>query len=243
MKRLAVAAFTALLLTLAAPAPALAATGVARVLSLDVQMWPEDIATSTTLIVVATVPTGTVGTVTLPLPAGAQMTWAGEIFPDGSAQDVPHSPIFGPDNLTLTLPVRKSNTVQYEAQYRSLKVKGTRRTATLDWVQSAAADITQFAFKLPPDTGGVKTTPAFKGAPATNAAGEKLYIVADQKLKVGDRFTAVISYDKTAQPVVPVAQPRNTLLEVLVALLAVGLVALALLVVRQRRKGAAPPLS
>ncbi|HEY3317281.1 MAG TPA: hypothetical protein VGK50_02495 [Coriobacteriia bacterium] len=219
----------------ATPAPLQNAKPVTPQL-VDVQLWPEDVKGSMTIIVVALVPTSTPlpATVALPLPKGATVTWAGEIF-ENNSQDVQRSARMSPDGASLSIATAKSRFVQYEAQYKPYVDRGNRRYAQLDWVQSKPAGVVRFAFRMPPFSNDVKSSPPFARTSAANSAGEKIYSLADRKLKVGEAVKLSVDYIPQA-PALPTApQGPDILLLSLLAVLGIVLAALAFVVVRSRR--------
>lgn len=230
---------TALALAVAAPAHAAEETPTVTPVVIDVQLWPEDVPGSTSLVVVAVLPTDTPfpARVTLPVPKGTQLTWVGEIFPANDQEDIPRQPeVPADDKVTIT--VEKSRYVQYEGQYRPYRDSGGRRRATIDWVQTAPAGALQFAFKLPITAEQVKTEPAYEGSPDTNERGEKLYTLPDRKLAVGESLEVSIEYEPSqAQDGQGVPGGTDIVLYVLFGLLGVAVVALVIVWARQRQAG------
>ena len=94
--------------------------------------------------------------------------------------------------------------MQYEAQYDPYVDKGGRRYAKLTWVQTTPAPLEQFAVKLPLTSDDPNIGPKPIGVPSVNGAGEKLYLLPDQKLKVGETLTITVDYvprlPQTAEP-------------------------------------------
>jgi hypothetical protein len=206
---------------------------------LDVQFWPEDSPGSTTLIVVAALPTGTPlpAEVTMPLPAGAHLAWIGELGVAGG-QDIQHEPTLSPDKKTVTVTVQKSRLAQYEAAYAPYQDRGGRRYATLRWDQSSPAGVTRFAVKLPPVAADLRTVPAFAGVPqVSQQTGEKLYSLPNEKLAVGSTVTLAIDYNPgttAASATRPAKQQPDTILTVVLVLLGITVVVLITVVLRSR---------
>lgn len=239
----------AALLAFAAPVAAIAVQALstgrpksavtpARITNLDVQYWPEDPTSPSgaTMIVVAVLPTDTPmpAVVDMPLPAGARVTWSGEISQSSAASDTQRPfTTATPAGDVIRITTRKSRIVQYEASYPTYRTESGRRVATLTWVESAPADSTTLSFKLPLQATDVRSDPAFAGPPDVNQAGEKLYSLASRAIKQGESFKLTVNYAAAANT----AEPAKTdlLLPTLFGLLAVAVIALIAVVLRQRR--------
>lgn len=203
---------------------------------IDVQLWPEDVKGSTTLVVVAVVPTSAPlpAAVSIPLPAGANITWAGEIL--GTGSDVQRQPEFSKSRDAVTITTQKSRLVQYEAQYKPSVDRGGRRFAEVDWVQSVPSHQVTFAFRLPALATGAKTTPKAVGDPAVNNAGDKLYTLPVQDLAVGKGSKVAVDYVPPLPDLGLQAQQGPDILMIsLFSAVGLVLVVLAVVVVRSRR--------
>jgi hypothetical protein len=213
---------------------------LAKIASIDVQVWPAELAgASTPLIVVATLPTATPlpAKVRMPLPKGARVTWSGEIFNGGPSADEqrPFKTVSGTGGDAVEIVVQKTRDVQYEADYTPARDVNGRRVATLEWVETVATGPMHVAFKLPAVASDVKTTPAYTGQPQANEQGERLYILPERTLKVGEKFTASVDYlPRMAVPESPTGG-RDLLVPGLIALLVAVVAILLFLVARQRR--------
>jgi hypothetical protein len=204
---------------------------------IDVQLWPEDVKGSMTLVVVAAVPTSTPfpAAVTIPLPQGATITWAGEIF-GGGTNDVQRQPDVSKDQRTVTITAQKSRFVQYEARYKPYVVRNGRHLAELDWVQSAPAARMDFAFRLPALASDVHSAPKPVRDPDVNQSGDKLYTLPTQKLAVGKTFKFSVDYLGEMYDIGLQPKPAPDILMIsLFSVLGLVVVALVVVIVRSRR--------
>jgi hypothetical protein len=217
-----------------ATAQGLAAAKPAVPNQLDVQLWPEDSPDKMAVLIVGRLSTDTPlpARVTLPLPKGATIRWAGEIF-ESSKPDIRQDPTVAPDGKSVTLIAVESRLVQVESVYTRTKDSGGRRYATLDWVQSQPAGKMLFGFKLPLAAEDPKSDPGYVGHPATNAQGEKVYVLAPRSLALGQAFKLQVDY-LPSQPANFAAGP-DMLLIVVAVLLVISLAALGFMLIRARK--------
>ncbi len=244
MKRLSFAIVAMFVVALVLPLPAsarkqsVATPQAARIVNLDVQVWTEDPSSpsGTTLIVVAQLPTGTPmpAKVLMPVPAGAGVSWSGEIFSGTGSADVPRPfTTETPAGDVIAITTQKSRVVQYEAAYAAPQTQGGRRVETLAWVQTAPADTVSFSFKVPVLASDVRTNPAYVGTPDVNSTGEKLYSLVPRPLATGSALKVSVDY-LIASTSSSVPAQRDLLLPILVGLLVIAVVALAVVALRQR---------
>ncbi len=165
-----------------------------------VQFWPEGDPAASILIVSVTLPEGTElpATVRLPLPAGAQVTWAGEIIGTNIEDDIlrPHTFVDGVGGQSIELTLEQTLTAQYDANYTPLDVRGGDYSVTLDWVQTEPAEATDIAVRLPGSVADIVIDPAPVGDPQTNVTGEKLYTLSPVTLEPGQAQPVNVSYSR-----------------------------------------------
>ncbi len=206
----------------------------------DVQLWPEDVMGGMTLVVQAAVPSSATlpASVAIPLPKGATVTWAGEIF-DTVDRDVERQPQLAADKSSLTITTAKSRVVQYEAQCDPYVERDGRRVARLDWVQSTPAVQTRIAFRLPSTVSDVKSTPAFSDRPAPDpgGSGNLLYSIPARSMKTGEKLTVSVDYaPRSSATPKPEARRPDYLLIALGAAIVVAMAGLAVVVMRSRQR-------
>ena len=237
--------------TAAAPALTAAAPGTAP--SINVELWPGggDQGT-TTMIAVAEVP-GSVKlptTVRMPLPAGAQVTWAGQILGADISGDIPEKPrvVAARGGQFVELTASKSRIVQYEAVLGPAKIQGDAHDATLAWVQTTAASLVRFAVRLPIAATNVVIKPAPAGDPTRDdQLAQMLYPLAPVSLKPGATYTLSVNYnlapgagspgaasDATGEGSAPAASSSAPGWVFAVLLVAVAVVPLVVMVIRRR---------
>jgi hypothetical protein len=240
MQRQLLRVFVAGLVIASVFAPATAAaqavdTGTSRY---AVQFWPEGDPQGSILIVSLTLPEGTPlpATVRLPLPAGAQITWAGEIIGGDISNDIlrPHTFVEGAGGQSIELTLEETLSAQYDASYVPLEVSGGDYDITLDWVQTEPAEATDFAVRLPGTVTDISLDPVPVGDPQTNPAGERLYTLSPVTLAPGQAQTVRVSYSRPE--LAGSGSGVEGIMPWLLAALAAAVIALAAAIVVSRRK-------
>lgn len=192
-------ALLTLALVVCAPAVALAQTSVP---SYAVQAWvggdpgsPDRVL----LIASARVPTSTSlpTTISIPLPDGVEVSWAGEIVsPDGTA-DIRRTGTItesvGGRAYTFTL--EEGYEGQIEGLWKALEERDDSRVGVeLTWVQTVPAEIVAFSVRTPAGAQAIRVEPQSNAAPQENAAGERLYTLPSKDLAPGAKHVLDISY-------------------------------------------------
>jgi hypothetical protein len=217
--------------------PALAATPA----SLEVQLWPSE-PDGSVLVVGVELPAGTKlpASVRVPVPAGANVTWVGEVFGGDPSADVEVAYTkekgVGGDVLVATL--TKSRSLQYEATLPAPAEAAGRFTSTVEWVQSAPAPQVGLSVKTASTAGDVRVEPASPSAPQTNASGERLYTLPPAQLALGKSVTLKVSWITVAPGTASstTAGSASPVLYVLAALLVIALLALAVVMLTPRKR-------
>lgn len=101
-------------------------------------------------------------------------------------------------------------------------------------MQSTSAGKQQFAVRLPLTSDDAKLSPAAVQAPFTNDAGEKLYVLPGQTLKVGQALEISANYIVRLPQSPKPKTAYDYILPVAIGLLAVAVVALLVLFLRSR---------
>lgn len=235
----------------AAPAPATAPLGRvasdARLVTptVEVQVWPSATpGSATALIVVGTLPTSTPlpATIRLPLPAGAKVTWSGEITGGTAQQDIqrPFAVVDGKGGKAVEITAEKTRIVQYEADYPAPVAEGGLMKLTLHWVQTVPGNGLHLGARLPVDATNVKTDPAFQGTASRSQTGEQLFLVPPRAVALGASIPFSIQYATAASGAsgaTGAVGGSDLLLPILLGVLAVVVIALLFIVLRQRRTG------
>jgi hypothetical protein len=227
----------ALVLVLCIAAPAAATDTVilpaasATPSTLEVQFWPSE-PDGSLLVVGAELPAQTrlPATVRVPLPAGATVTWVGEVFGGDPSADTEVSYVEeqGVGGTVIVATLTKSRSLQYEATLASPTDSSGRMSSDFTWVQSAPGPQVGLSVKMTSTTGDVLIEPGSAGAPQTSAAGERLYTLPPAQLALGTSVAVDVSWVVGA-PITSGATSggSSTVLYILAALLAVALAALA----------------
>lgn len=230
----------ALVLTLLLPASAFA--GVVR--EYQLQYAPTGDATGALMIVSALVDPQTPlpAVVTVPVPTGATVLWAGEVLgADPSAdpaRDTTVETIDGMDVYTLTL--QQAYTAQVEIQLPLPTVSGSKVEGSVDWTNPGDEVLVTASVIAEPGATDVKTTPKVAGETRTNDAGETLYPLTGRRVATGDTFTVDAEWQRGGEAA---ASDSSSLLPVLLGALVFAILALVVVVTRERtraRRASAP---
>lgn len=205
--------------------------------TVQVQVWPEADDQNTLVIVGATLPTDAVLPVTieLPLPAGAQVQWAGEIEGTNPDLDVQrtHEIVQGEGGSAVRFTVEQFLSFQYEAFLPAATGDGGRRSFTLDWIQTVPSLDLSVAWKFPAGVSDVTLEPAAPGDPITNATGESLYTLVSVTPEPGSTLKFSASY--ATEGAVEESSTGITAIQVAIGLLVFAVVALVVVIARQKR--------
>jgi hypothetical protein len=208
---------------------------------LEVQLWPSQ--TSALLLVSLRLPETVAlpARVRMPLPAGAQVTWSGEITGGDAASDIkrPYTIVSANGGQAIEFVAQQSRDLQYEADLPDPTVAGNRVTTALTWVQTTEALGVDPAVKTPAGATGVEIKPAPALQPRTNSAGEALYTLPQQRPAIGASFAIDVSFQQGV-PGAPASAPSPAApgtSPVVWILLAVLLIVVAVVVVMALRAG------
>lgn len=238
-RSLAVAVFIALLWS-AVPSTALSDAGAPDV---EVQFLVDGEQGHGFLLVTGTLPEDVElpATLTLPVPGGAELWWAGELTGGGAEEDIQRqvSLVDGEGGLVVEFSLETTRVGQYDALYLPSIVVGDERQAVLEWVQSAPVATLRFAVRMPAGMEVLSMDPLPVGDPATNRLGETLYALPGMEVELGQ--VVAVSVDFRRESLLDTGfswTTSNTLavlgLAVVILLLVVGLLA--------RRQNARRPL-
>lgn len=239
--RLGLMASLALLVLSLAAAPAFGAPADTSTSRYEVQFWPEGDVASSVLIVSITLPEGTAlpTTVRLPLPVGAQVTWAGEIMGGAIDNDIlrPHQFVQGVGGQSVEMTLEQTLTAQYDASYLPVDANGGDYSIALDWTQSEPSDSTDFSVRLPGTVADIEIDPATVGGPQVNTGGERLYSLSPISLEPGENQVLSVAY---ARPELGGGtSDGSTVLPWLLGALALAIIVLVLAIARRNRMSSA----
>lgn len=241
MKRRLAELTTVLALVLPGVALLLPAAALAQPVSLagtplEVQIWPGGEMGNTLFIVTGHIPEGTPlpAMVRLPLPAGAEVVWSGEILGGPVTEDPARefTVVEVANGQALEMTAESTRTVQYEAIGPALSVVDGMMTSVFEWVQTVPTGDVVFSVRIPASAGSVEIDPDPVGSPRVNDAGEQLHTLRPAVLTEGQTFTVTAAFGSGAAESPGSESP---LLWVLLGMLAVAVGALLLVIARQRR--------
>jgi len=227
--------FLALALVIALALPAAASAAVVR--EYQLQFAPVATTGSSLAIVTALVdPQESLpASVTVPVPAGSTLLWAGEILGGDPAADPARTPtmerVGEMDLYTFTL--EQSYTAQLEIQLPDPTVDGSRLSASMNWTNPGDEVLVSGAIIVAPGADNVETTPELAGEIQTNDAGESLYPLAGVRLAEGGTYAMSVEWDREGSA--EGTTSNNTLVLLLIALVA-ALVTLIAVVARERTR-------
>lgn len=179
-------------------------------------------------------------TVQVPLPAGATILWAGEILGGDPSADPARevSVTATPDGQIVTFTLKDKRVAQVEASLAAAQISGSKVTAPLTWVNTTEEGTYTFSVALEAGAGDVKITPAPGGDPLSNELGETLYTIPPVRLTKGQQFAITAVYKRGAGSADTSGGGANVPLLVALGALAVAIIALVAVLMRQRTAAA-----
>lgn len=238
MRRLVTLALMLVMVLGIAAAPAVAQEPLANG-EMEVHIWPAIEPGEILVIVGITVPESVPLPVTVRLPILEDTTikWAGEISSETASADIAVETQIkdGEDGKYAEFVVTTFRRAQIELGGVKYSVKGTVISGQIEFVQSAPAELTAFAVRLPATASDIEIEPESTRAPTRNSAGESLYTLPSKELAPGESQTVKFSYD-TALPRTKAPMDTATLVVIVLSVLAMlAMAAVAVLLWRQRK--------
>lgn len=237
------------LLTLAALVSApVVASAQSKAPRYSVQYWPEAEPGKLLVLVSSYVPTSTALPTVLrvPLPAGAEVYWAGEITGRGPETDIPREfrVVQGTGGSSLQLTVESSREVQYEALMPTRDLGRGKFGAEVVWVQSEPADSVEFRVGVERTVESMEVEPRSVSQPAPGPGGAMMYALPAKKLKPGESQKVSMTYELAAQRAAAFPEPKTRIPTSRIVLFTAGALlvfVLVLLFVTMARSRVAPP--
>jgi hypothetical protein len=228
---------------LGVPALALAASTPAANGSIDVQAWPES--GQLVVVVALTVPPSVQlpTTVRIPVPAKANIQWAGEVLGGDPNSDparkykIKKSPAGG---SYAEFTVETTRSAQVDSLLPVVQTSGNAVSAAFDWIQSVSSPTTTISVRTPAKVSNVKITPAPSAAAQYDAAGEALYAGDLLTLTAGSTTKVSLSYstESTSAATTSSSAQSKSLLYFVLAALVLAVAVLLIVLVRQRGSAA-----
>lgn len=168
--------------------------------------------------------------ITIPVPAGATLLWAGEVLGGDVANDPSRTTTVEriEDMDVYTLTAEQSYTVQLEVQLPAAKVSPSEVEAALLWTNPGEQVLVSGSVVAEAGAGDVKTTPARAGDVRTNEAGATLYPLEGKRLGTNETYEMTVEWTRGAQGTDAAGTTSpDTLVLLLIALFAaaIGLIA------------------
>ncbi len=208
--------------------------------STDVQFWLGAQPGMSAVIVSVSLPPNAKlpATVHIPLPAGMEVEWAGEISGGDPGSDPKRAFTVkdGDGGKYVELEVSQYPEAQIDLAPVAMTAKDGRMAAQLQFVQSAESSETNFSVRVPSLVSDVKIDPKPAGVPDRNDVGETLYTLPSLTLGTGDKSVVAVSYSTTPPSASDAADKSATMLLWGLGIAAVlALVGLGVAIVRSRR--------
>lgn len=225
----------ALALALALLMPASAFAGVVR--EYQLQYAPTGDTAGALMIVSALVDPQTPlpAVVTVPVPAGATLLWAGEILGgDPSADPSRETTVESVDGMDVyTLTLEQAYTAQLEIQLPLPSVSGSKVEGSVDWTNPGDEVLVTASVIAEAGATGVKTKPEVAGETRTNDIGETLYPLTGRRVATGDTYTIDAEWKRGGEAA---ASGSSSLLPALLGALVVAVLALVAVITRERTR-------
>jgi hypothetical protein len=208
--------------------------------TMEVQLWLEPTPGQAIVIISLRLPEDVeLPTVArIPIPDGVAVDWVGELSDAGPEEDIERS-----FEITQGAGARVVEFEMSEFRHAQVEVSGVRYEASgrsvsagFDFVQSAAASSTGFSVRLPAGAGSVKLEPEPKGEPSRNSNGETLHVLAPATLVSGDSVRVSAEYRPGSMA--DSGGQADTIIGILLAVLALCVLALAVILARQKARRA-----
>lgn len=165
---------------------------------MDVQIWPEAEPGATVVIASVNLEADQKlpATVRIPLIAGMDVQWVGEITGADPSLDPTRTYTIekGNGGEYVEFQATENRFLQVEMIGLPVSVEGDLSKVTVPWVQSAPATATAFSVRTVAGARDVKIDPAPVGEAGTNDAGEALYTLPSERLKEGEKATVSVQY-------------------------------------------------
>ena len=208
----------------------------ADVTEYQVQYSPVGDSTQALLIVTAVIDPGASlpATVSVPVPTGATVLWAGELL-GGSPEDDPAraaTMVTIGDMDVYTFTVERVRLAQVEVGLGAPPITGNRVDGTLVWTNTGPDVLVSGSIVAEPDAVEIETVPEVIGNRQINSIGETLHPVGSVRLATGESYTIQGLWQRGGAE----SDTGRPLLPIFLGALAVAIVALIAVVVGERKR-------
>lgn len=173
-------------------------------------------------------------TVTVPVPAGATLLWAGEVLGgDPSADPVRQTTVERVGDMDVyTLTLEQSYTAQLEIQLPLPETSASGVKASVVWTNPGDEVLVTGSVVVESGATDVVLTPEVAGATQTNDIGETLYPLAGERVATDGQYEITAEWSRGGAQ----SGDDSLLLPILLGVLVVALLALVVVVVRERTR-------
>lgn len=178
--------------------------------------------------------------VSVPVPKGAALLWAGEILGGDASGDIAHEAALAKagDVDVCTLTLEKSYVGQVEVALDPPKVSGDELSAGMEWENSGEEALVRASVVIEPGASDVRVSPPQSGAVQQNEAGETLYPLEPRRVGKGESYVIEVQWKRgAASSADGGGQGSPGTLRYLIGAFIAALVALIAVVVRERTHG------
>ncbi len=175
-------------------------------------------------------------TITVPVPKGATLLWAGEVLGGAPADDPVRTTTVEQvgDMDVYTLTVEQSYTAQLEIQLPAPSASGNTMKSSVVWTNPGEDVLVTSSVILEAGASEVKTTPELSGTVQTNDAGAMLHPLAGVQLASGDSYEIAVEWTRAGSATA--TGGSSPVLPILLGLLVVAIVALVVVIARERTR-------
>jgi hypothetical protein len=178
--------------------------------------------------------------VTVPVPAGATLLWSGELLggsPDADPFRQTTKTTVGTMDL-YTFTVEESGLGQLEVSLGAPTISGNRVSGAMTWTNPGDEVLVSASLVAEAGATDVKTTPAVAGAVQQNSVGETLHPLGSVRLTQNGSYVIEASWRRGGG-----SASDSPLLPILLGALAVALLALVVVIARERTRARRAPSS
>lgn len=180
--------------------------------------------------------------VSIPIPHGATLLWAGEILGGAVEDDPAHEPTIEQvgDMDVYTFMLEKAHVGQIEAAFDPARISGSELSSTLTWTNPGEDVLVRASVIAEAGATGVEVTPARSGDVQSNEIGETLHPLEPQHLANGESYVIDVSWTRGVQaPGLEGGDNSQNLLPLLIGAFMLALLLLVIVLVRERTRARA----
>lgn len=175
----------------------------------------------------------------VPVPAGSELLWAGEILGgDPQADPVRETTVERIGEMDVyTLTLEQAYTAQLEIRLPAPTISGSTVSASMNWINPGPEVLVTGAIVVEPRAGNVTTTPDVVGETRTNEIGETLYPLQGVRVPENGAYTMSVEWERNAAGGGTAGPGADSpMLPILIGALVLAIVALVLVLVRERSR-------